>query len=93
MSTKKTTKTTVADLHASVAALATEQGIPELRFPQKLRASAAGAVFAACRPAFTEDDEDDLGYVLGQLAGWVLHGEAYDPDLPPAASASLKGAA
>lgn len=53
----------------------------ELRFPQKLRALAAGAVFEACRPHFTPEDEEDLGYVLGQLSGWVLHGSAYDPDL------------
>ena len=52
-----------------------------MRFPQKLRAAAAGAAFAECRPHFTPEDEGELGLILGQLAGWVLHGKAYDPDL------------
>ncbi|HOS93625.1 MAG TPA: hypothetical protein PLQ54_09955 [Armatimonadota bacterium] len=86
MKTAMKTPTSVADLHASLTTSIPKYPTSsaeriELRFPQKLRAAAAGEVFAACRPAFTEDDEDDLGYVLAQLAGWVLHGEAYDPDI------------
>ena len=64
----------------------------ELRFPQKLRAAAAGAVFEACRPHFTHEDEDDLGYILAQLAGWVVHGKAYDPDLDEDMLEGLEGA-
>lgn len=64
----------------------------ELRFPQKLRAAAAGAVFAACRPSFTPEDEGELGLILGQLAGWVLHGNAYDPDLPGGMGGGLRSA-
>ena len=77
-----TTPATVRALHTRLTAqLAEGGGDPELRFPQKLRAAAAGAVFAECRPHFTPEDEGELGLILGQLAGWVLHGKAYDPDL------------
>lgn len=30
--------------------------------------------FEACRPHFTEEDEEDEDYVLAQLADWVING-------------------
>ena len=84
------TPTNVRELHerltgeiAEPIATTERDGVIELRFPQKLRAVAAGAIFAECRPSFTEEDEEYIGYILSQLAGWALYGEAYDPDSTP----------
>ena len=84
---------TVRELHAKITQSIESGGpdLPELYFAQKVRASAAGAVFAACRPHFTPEDEDDLGYMLSQIAGWVLYGNNYDPDLDEGMVSGLKG--
>lgn len=82
------------DAELATAINAAAEGLPELWDSQRIRAAAAGAVFAAARPAFTPDDEDNMGLILADLAGWVIKGHAYDPGpIMRQGEAILKGAA
>lgn len=76
-----TTPFTVANLHEQMARKTTVNiDDIELTQTQKLRAVAAGELFGQIRPHLNEEDEDNLGLIIGDLIGIVLYGNRYQPN-------------
>lgn len=72
---------TVAKLHEQMTVKTTvDIDDIELTQTQKLRAVAAGELFGQIRPHLSEEDEDNLGLIIGDMIGVILYGNRYQPN-------------